>query len=51
MTDRTWKNRTFDTTPRAEGTLQYITAGARGMLVYFGGVETVNGTKTYANMS
>jgi hypothetical protein len=47
MTDRTWKNSTFDKAPRAEGTLLYITAGARGMLVYFGGVEMINGEKTY----
>ena len=47
MTERTWSKRSYQATPRAEGTLQYITAGERGMLVYFGGVEMVNGKKTY----
>ncbi|KAF2831505.1 hypothetical protein CC86DRAFT_443172 [Ophiobolus disseminans] len=42
MNQKTWSNRT-DGTPRADGTLQYIPAGDRGMLVYFGGVETLSG--------
>jgi hypothetical protein len=40
MNTRSWKNRTYDRTPRAEGTLHYLPASASGMLVYFGGVET-----------
>ncbi|KAH8731761.1 hypothetical protein GQ44DRAFT_603735, partial [Phaeosphaeriaceae sp. PMI808] len=41
MNNKVWSNRTGSAgMPRAEGTLQYISAGDRGMLVYFGGVET-----------
>lgn len=47
MNKRMWKNYTYDSTPRAEGTLQYIPAGERGMLVYFGGMESINGTASY----
>ncbi|CAE7194317.1 hypothetical protein PTNB73_08640 [Pyrenophora teres f. teres] len=39
MTKRTWTNNT-EGIARAEGTLQYIPAGSRGMLIYFGGRET-----------
>ncbi|KAH7074813.1 hypothetical protein BKA63DRAFT_321944 [Paraphoma chrysanthemicola] len=51
MNKRTWSNRT-DGIPRAEGALQYIPAGDRGMLIYFGGVETsTGGFVSYSNMS
>jgi hypothetical protein len=49
MNRRTWKNYTYDSTPRAEGTLKYIPAGERGMLIYFGGVETINGQQSYVS--
>ena len=39
MDTQIWSNHTYDDTPRAAGTLQYIPASASGMLVYFGGVE------------
>lgn len=39
MNTQTWSNRTYDRTPRAEGTLHYLPASASGILVYFGGVE------------
>jgi hypothetical protein len=39
MNKRSWTNNTSEVR-RAEGTLQYITAGNRGMLIYFGGLET-----------
>jgi|TARA_R110002003_G_scaffold159_7_gene13770 N-acetylneuraminic acid mutarotase len=42
MNQRRWSNRT-NGIPRAEGTLQYIPAGDRGMLIYFGGMETSTG--------
>jgi hypothetical protein len=51
LNTRRWANRT-DGIPRAEGTLQYIPAGNTGMLINFGGVETLaGGYVTYANMS
>ncbi|KAJ4293397.1 hypothetical protein N0V90_008680 [Kalmusia sp. IMI 367209] len=40
METRRWDNNTWDETPRAEGSLHYVPASERGMLVYFGGVET-----------
>lgn len=51
MTERTWLNYTYDPTPRAEGSLQYIPASDRGMLVYFGGVETINGATVYVRIA
>ncbi|KAJ8109048.1 hypothetical protein OPT61_g7738 [Boeremia exigua] len=53
MTKNTWVNWTYnDKTPRAEGSLHYIPASARGMLVYFGGVEQASpGNTSYASMS
>ena len=51
MTARTWQNYTYDPTPRAEGSLQYIPAGDRGMLVYFGGIETINGAIVYVRIA
>lgn len=51
MNTRVWRNstRSDDLTPRAEGTLHYIPAANRGMLVYFGGRETsqTTGEVTY----
>ncbi|KAF1846853.1 uncharacterized protein K460DRAFT_425442 [Cucurbitaria berberidis CBS 394.84] len=47
MSEGTWRNHTYDLTPRAEGSLQYIPAGERGMLVYFGGVERINSATSY----
>ncbi|KAL1599656.1 hypothetical protein SLS60_007459 [Paraconiothyrium brasiliense] len=48
MDTQIWSNHTYDNTPRAEGVLQYLPASASGMLVYFGGVETVsNGRVQY----
>lgn len=44
-----WSNTTWSQTPRAEGTLEYIPISDRGMLVYFGGLETVNGYTTYVS--
>ncbi|KAF2993231.1 hypothetical protein E8E13_001565 [Curvularia kusanoi] len=40
MNTQTWSNHSYDSTPRAAGTMHYIPASASGMLVYFGGVET-----------
>ena len=40
MDKRQWTNQTWDKTPRAEGSLDYIPASEGGMLVYFGGLET-----------
>ncbi|CAO2656272.1 Nn.00g050750.m01.CDS01 [Neocucurbitaria sp. VM-36] len=52
MNTKRWANFTSDATPRAEGTLHYIPASDRGMLVYFGGVEQLsNGSSGYADMS
>lgn len=49
MEKRSWANRT-DGLPQAEGALQYIPAGDRGMLIYFGGVQTSsNGVKSYVS--
>lgn len=42
MNDGKWGNST-NGAARAEGALQYIPAGDRGMLVYFGGVEKPSG--------
>jgi hypothetical protein len=51
MNKRTWTNRT-DTVRRAEGQLQYIPAGDKGMLIYFGGVETSTyGDVTYVSFA
>jgi hypothetical protein len=50
MNKRTWSDRTYDTTPRAEGILHFIPASAAGMLVYFGGLHTnPNGEVTYVS--
>jgi hypothetical protein len=50
MNEKRWKNVTTDATPRAEGSLHYIPASDNGMLVYFGGVETIsNGTVVYVS--
>lgn len=41
MVKNTWKNITGpDSVGRAEGTMNYIPASDRGMLVYFGGIQT-----------
>lgn len=40
MNTRRWTNTTIDETRRAEGSLSYIPASERGMLIYFGGLET-----------
>lgn len=50
MNTRGWTNVTYDTVPRAEGSLQYIPAGDGGMLIYFGGMEMIDGTKTYVSL-
>jgi hypothetical protein len=39
MNTQAWSNRTYDPTPRAEGTLHYLPSSAEGLLVYLGGVE------------
>lgn len=48
-----WDNRTYDDrTPRAEGSLHYIPASQRGMLVYFGGMEQgTDGNTSYVRIS
>lgn len=51
MNTRVWRNTTYDTTPRAEGSLHYIPASQRGMLVYFGGVETNGSTGKIIHVS
>ncbi|KAH7125767.1 hypothetical protein B0J11DRAFT_615097 [Dendryphion nanum] len=52
MSTRRWSNFSTDAVPRAEGTLQYIPASDRGMLVYFGGLlNSSDGTVIFANMS
>ncbi|CAI6339888.1 unnamed protein product [Periconia digitata] len=44
MNDNSFRNQSGpDNNPRAEGSMVYIPAGDGGMLVYFGGVEFVNG--------
>lgn len=51
MNTQTWANRTYDETRRAEGTMQYIPASSKGMLVYFGGLETdLNGAVQHVGM-
>lgn len=45
MIANTWQNNSFyDSTPRAEGVMFYIPASDEGMIVYFGGVQNLNGT-------
>ncbi|KAH6616877.1 hypothetical protein C7974DRAFT_53559 [Boeremia exigua] len=52
MNKNTWDNRSYDSTPRAEGNMHYIPASQRGMLVYFGGLEQKTaGNTSYASMS
>ncbi|KAF2128361.1 hypothetical protein P153DRAFT_357727 [Dothidotthia symphoricarpi CBS 119687] len=52
MDDKRWSNITSGVPPRAEGTLHYIPASDRGMLVHIGGVERLsNGHDSYVNMS
>lgn len=47
-----WGNQSFDQTRRAEGTLQYLPASDRGMLVYMGGLETSSsGAVSYVSPS
>jgi hypothetical protein len=50
MNTQTWSNHTYEQTPRAEGTLRFIPASSDGMLVYFGGLETNNGTVEYVSV-
>lgn len=45
-----WKNQTYEETPRAEGSLHYIPAGERGMLVYLGGVEIQDGLTSFVRI-
>ncbi|KAF1933018.1 uncharacterized protein M421DRAFT_98183 [Didymella exigua CBS 183.55] len=48
MNKNLWKNRTYDPIRRAEGSLQYLPASDRGMLVYIGGLETsISGVVNY----
>ena len=49
MNKHIWENHTYSDTPRAEGSLQYIPAGEKGMLVYFGGVEGSNNPFRYVS--
>lgn len=49
MNTRSWQNNTYDQTPRAEGSLHFIPASDAGMLVYFGGVEMSNSTRSYVS--
>jgi hypothetical protein len=50
MTTQSWTNRTYDSTPRAEGSMQFIPASESGMLVYFGGLEmSSKGEVEYVN--
>ncbi|KAF2994161.1 hypothetical protein E8E13_000671 [Curvularia kusanoi] len=51
MTTRTWLNYSDSGLGRAEGTLHYISAGKRGSLIYFGGVEDSTVGRAYSNMS
>ena len=52
MNTQTWANRTYDETRRAEGTMQYIPASSKGMLVYFGGLETdLNGAVQHVGVT
>lgn len=52
MNTQTWSNRSYDDTQRAGGILQYIPASSKGMLVYFGGLETdTNGAVRYVSQS
>lgn len=44
MDNKSWQNNTYDQTPRAKGSIHYIPASGAGLPVYFGGVETMNGT-------
>lgn len=48
MNTRIWSNRTYDATPRAEGTLHFLPVSGAGILVYFGGLQTdSNGGVSY----
>lgn len=51
MNTRSWSNRTYDNTPRAEGILHYLPASKEGILVYLGGLETdANGVVKYVGL-
>lgn len=52
MDSRKWANESTDQPPRAEGSLLWLPASERGMLVYFGGVEmnVSTGAVTYVRM-
>lgn len=52
LSSTVWTNTTrSDKIARAEGVLQYIPASSRGMLVYFGGVETNPSTGQVTHVS
>ena len=45
MVQNKFRNQTGpDNIPRAEGVMNYIPVGDAGLLVYFGGVQVVNGS-------